>query len=162
MNNTFLIDIQQAQGPYQPLPVSENDLREWAKLALSDQVERAELTIRIVDKEEITSLNRIFRNKNKPTNVLAFPAEIPETVQLEYPLLGDIIICPDILFKESKQLNTPLNQHWAHIVIHGVLHLLGYDHIIDSDAQKMQKVEIALLDKLGFENPYYGELINHE
>ena len=100
----------------------------------------------------------MYRKQNKATNVLAFPATYPENVELEYPLLGDVIICPAVLKQESKTLKQPLIAHWAHIVIHGILHLLGYDHIDEEDATVMQAIEIQLLADLGFDNPYRGQL----
>jgi len=112
-----------------------------------------------VDSEEITYLNHAYRKKNKPTNVLAFPANLPDNIGLDYPLLGDVIICPLVLKQESLSLDKPLTAHWAHIVIHGVLHLLGYDHINEEDADKMQAVEIKLLTQLGFDNPYQEDEI---
>ena len=107
-----------------------------------------------LDEDEMINLNYTYRNLNKTTNVLAFPASYPKDIKLKYPLLGDIIICPTVLLQESKELNLPLVSHWAHIVIHGVLHLLGYDHIKEDDKHIMQEIEIKLLESLGFNNPY--------
>lgn len=153
--NHYHIDIQQATD--KQLPVTEGVLSAWASLALRDHINHAELTIRLVDENEMTYLNRTYRNQDKPTNVLAFPSDLPETLELEVPLLGDIVICPQVLEEESKKLGTPLLQHWAHIVIHGVLHLLGYDHLLENEAVKMQAIEINLLDELGYDNPYGSE-----
>ncbi|QBR84221.1 rRNA maturation RNase YbeY [Legionella israelensis] len=160
MTNSYHIDIQKAteKNP----PISENNLTRWAKLALRDHIKIAELTIRLVDKEEITTLNRTYRKKDKATNVLAFPADVPKNIELDYPLLGDVIICPQVLEEESQKLDTSLIQHWAHIVIHGILHLLGYDHMIETDAVKMQSIEVRLLNELGYNNPYENENDNHE
>ena len=94
---------------------------------------------------------------NKATNVLAFPATYPDDVELEYPLLGDIIVCPAVLKQESLDLNKPLEAHWALIVMHGTLHLLGYDHIKDEDAEIMQSIETKLLTQLGFPSPYESD-----
>jgi probable rRNA maturation factor len=110
-----------------------------------------------VDKNDITQLNHLYRKQNKATNVLAFPANLPDEIALDYPLLGDVIICPEILLEESLSLQKPLIAHWALIVIHGVLHLLGYDHIEEEDARVMQALEITLLAQLGFDNPYHTE-----
>ena len=153
---SYHIDIQHAceEKP----PVADEVLSEWAKQSLRSHRDFAELTLRLVDPEEITSLNHMYRKQNKATNVLAFPATYPENVELEYPLLGDVIICPAVLKQESKTLKQPLIAHWAHIVIHGILHLLGYDHIDEEDATVMQAIEIQLLADLGFDNPYRGQL----
>lgn len=154
---THHIDVQVACDD--PLPVCEDDIRHWAEIALAHQTDAGELTIRLASPEEIRLLNNTYRKNDKPTNVLAFPANLPKEIQLDIPLLGDVIICPAVLEEESKQLNKPLSDHWAHIVIHGVLHLLGYDHIKDEDAQIMQPLEAALLAKLGIEDPYINEEI---
>lgn len=148
----FYIDIQNASG--ESLPVSDDELTRIALLALRDYKTEAELTIRLVSPEEITTLNDSYRKQNKATNVLAFPSNLPAEIQLECPLLGDVIICPQVVLHESKQLDKSLESHWALIVIHGILHLLGYDHIKDDEAIIMQAIEINLLAELGFINPY--------
>lgn len=149
---TYYIDIQNATD--QALPLSEEELTKLAALALRDEKKEAELTLRIVSPEEMTHLNHTYRKQNKTTNVLAFPSSLPESIILDCPLLGDVIICPEVLLEESKQLNKSLEEHWALIVLHGVLHLLGYDHIEDKDASIMQAIEIKLLAELGYANPY--------
>ena len=149
---SYYIDIQHVCE--EKLPVTDEMLCNWVKLTLKPYRDTAELTLRIVETEEITHLNHAYRKINKATNVLSFPATYPDDVELEYPLLGDIILCPAVLKQESETLQTPLTAHWAHIVIHGVLHLLGYDHIKDEDATIMQTIETQLLEKLGFDNPY--------
>ncbi|HVT62546.1 MAG TPA: rRNA maturation RNase YbeY, partial [Legionellaceae bacterium] len=116
-----------------------------------------EITIRLVDPEEITYLNHTYRKKNKPTNVLAFPMNLPDNIHLDCPLLGDVIICPNVLEEESKNEHKTLSAHWAHIVIHGILHLLGFDHIDSKDAHIMEQREIELLAHFGFDNPYLEE-----
>ena len=151
----YCIDIQNVTD--ESLPVSEEELTHLAKLTLRDYRKEAELTIRLVTPDEITQLNHRYRKQNKATNALAFPSTLPPEIQLEVPLLGDVIICPQIVFAETKQLNKTLESHWALIVIHGVLHLLGYDHINDDDAALMQSIEIKLLAELGFTNPYDTE-----
>ena len=151
----YYIDIQQACN--EPLPFSDEQLRHGATLALSPYRDTAELTLRFVNVEEITHLNTTYRKMNKATNVLAFPATYPDDVELEYPLLGDIIVCPAVLKQESLDLNKPLEAHWALIVMHGTLHLLGYDHIKDEDAEIMQSIETKLLTQLGFPSPYESD-----
>jgi len=151
----YHVDIQHATDEH--IPVSDAVLISWAELALATALESAELTLRFVDLDEITHLNHMYRQQNKATNVLAFPSNIPPGVELEYPLIGDVIICPAVLQQESITLQKPLTAHWALIVIHGILHLLGYDHIKDDDAAVMQALEIRLLEQLGFDNPYLEE-----
>jgi probable rRNA maturation factor len=156
----YSLDIQHVCQ--ETLPVSNSVLQQWAELALNTCCEKAELTLRFVDKEEITELNSVYRQQNKATNVLAFPANIPDEIELDYPFLGDIIICPAVLLEESITLRKPLDAHWALIVIHGILHLLGYDHIKDAEAEIMQALEVQLLQQLGFDNPYSENSEDHE
>lgn len=152
---SYYIDIQNASDA--PLPVSEANITKYAEMALTSRCTDGELTIRLVDTDEMVYLNETFRKKTGPTNVLSFPSSLPEGVVLDAPLLGDIIICPAVLAQECIEQNKTLEEHWALITIHGVLHLLGYDHINDEDAQVMQGIEIQLLETIGFKNPYPGE-----
>jgi len=123
------------------------------KLSTNNLVQTSdELTIRIVDSEESQNLNAQYRHQNKPTNVLSFPFEIPEGITLN--LLGDLVICADVLAIEAKEQNKKLFDHWAHIVIHGCLHLLGFDHISDTEALEMESIEIEILSTLNITNPY--------
>lgn len=147
-----VIDLQIACTD--PLPINEQQLQQWVEMALNQQEKPTEVTLRLVSEEEITVLNATYRKKNKATNVLAFPSQIPEIVQLDHAFLGDVIICPAVLKKEALSAQIKDDAHWAHIVIHGVLHLLGYDHINDEDEREMQDKEIMLLQTLGFANPY--------
>ncbi len=150
---TFYIDIQHAVS--NAAAFDDQTLHNWACLVLKTSgKDSAELTIRLVGVEEITELNTTYRHQAKSTNVLAFPSELPKELILDYPFLGDVIICPRVLEQESQTLNKSLESHWALILIHGILHLLGYDHIKDDDARIMQSIEIDLLQQLGFENPY--------
>ena len=114
-----------------------------------------QVSVRIVNKQEITTLNGKYRNMNKTTNVLSFPYEAMPGVEL--PLLGDIVVCAEVVNEEAQQQGKSLPQHWAHMIVHGALHLLGYDHIDDTEAQQMESVEIKVLSILGFSNPY-GEI----
>lgn len=158
---SYFIDIQPASE--NKIPFSGEILENWAIAALKEaKIESAELTLRLVDEEEIQHLNLSYRKKDKPTNVLAFPSSLPEDIELEYPFLGDVIICVKVLEKESEEYSRTLEAHWAHIVTHGVLHLLGYDHIEEEDAKLMQALEIKLLANLGFANPYELEDDNLE
>lgn len=151
----YHIDIQNVCD--EEFPITDEILKQWVHAALLPHCDSAELTLRFVNTEEITTLNRLYRKKDKATNVLAFPASLPENIVLEYPLLGDVVICPTILKQESQTLEKTIVAHWAHIIIHGVLHLLGYDHIKKDDLEKMQALEIQLLKHFGFDNPYISE-----
>lgn len=145
------LDLQYAVAARDGLP-SDEQLKRWGDAALSGFVEEAELTIRIVEPEEIQTLNRTYRHKDKPTNVLSFPFEAPPGVEL--PLLGDIVICAAVVAQEAQEQGKPLFDHWAHMVVHGVLHLLGYDHIEDDEAEEMEGLEIEILAEMGIANPY--------
>ena len=150
------IDIQQACNDKPP--VTDAVLRHWATRTIEEsQSAGAEITLRFVDRDEITQLNHLYRKQNKATNVLAFPSNIPDYITQDCPFLGDVMVCPAVLYDESIALGKPLIAHWALIVIHGKLHLLGYDHIEDHDAAVMQALEIQLLAALGFDNPYATE-----
>ena len=128
---------------------------QWVAKALQEQSTAFELTLRIVDETESAKLNAEFRHINKPTNVLAFPYDyLAEEVDTETPYLGDIAICATIVAKEAVEQKKTLAAHWAHIVIHGTLHLLDYDHIEEKDALVMESLEIELLKTFGFSNPY--------
>jgi probable rRNA maturation factor len=111
-----------------------------------------ELTLRLVDRSESRELNARFRGKDQPTNVLSFPADLPPGIDI--PLLGDIVICAPLVEEEARTQDKPLQEHWAHLVIHGILHLLGYDHQVEQDAIEMERIEVELLASLGIGNPY--------
>jgi probable rRNA maturation factor len=131
-------------------------LRGWARSALHDkQISDAELTIRIVASTEMAALNFNYRHKKGATNVLSFPFDMPEGTG-EIPLLGDIVICAEVVSAEAKAQGKDLEAHWAHMVVHGVLHLLGHDHIDTAEAEEMETREITILKKLGYNNPYHS------
>lgn len=134
---------------------TESQFQQWVEASI-DRVahgrEETQLTIRITDETEIQTLNRTYRHKDKPTNVLSFPFEQP--VGIDLPLLGDIIICDTVVAREADEQNKPPEAHWAHMVVHGTLHLLGYDHIEEAEAEVMEGLEISLLTGLGYANPY--------
>ena len=117
--------------------------------------EEYELTIRIVAKDEIQSLNKTYRHQDKATNVLSFPFEAPSELpdHVHIPLLGDIVICHDIVVEEAQQQHKTLLEHWAHMVIHGVLHLQGYDHIENSEAETMETLEVQIMQQLNMAKP---------
>lgn len=121
-------------------------LSSWAKATLSyEKLSDVELTIRIVDEPEMTLLNEQYRRKKGSTNVLSFPFEVPEGVDQEILLLGDIIICAPVVMREALAEKKEAITHWALMVVHGVLHLLGYDHILDEEAEVMEKKEEEIL-----------------
>ena len=149
------VDVQYAvQG--QDIP-AQSRFTHWVNAALvvadsSRPVKDSEVSIRIVSENEITELNLQYRHQDKPTNVLSFPCEAVPGVEL--PLLGDIVICAAVVNNEACQQGKALQDHWAHMVVHGTLHLLGYDHIDDEDAEQMEQLEIRILEQMGIANPY--------
>jgi len=134
------------------LPKDE-ELLSWLKKILEvEQHGDAELTIRFVDEKESTELNEQYRRKKGSTNVLSFPFDGPDEVELN--LLGDLVICADVVKKEATQQSKEELSHWAHMVVHGTLHLLGYDHLTDEQADIMENKEIKILSQLGYADPY--------
>lgn len=137
-------------------------LRKWASSALRKKIKSAEMTIRIVDTDEMTQLNSTYRHKTGPTNVLSFPFMLPDEINTDIPILGDIVICADVVNREANEQNKTQEAHWAHMIVHGVFHLLGFDHETDHEAEIMETLEIETLHHLGFVNPYEtGEHIKH-
>ncbi|WP_070968630.1 rRNA maturation RNase YbeY [Vibrio sonorensis] len=148
------LDLQLAVEQPDHLP-TEVDFQSWLDKAISPFKPEAELTIRIVDVKESHQLNMEYRGKDKPTNVLSFPFEAPP--ELPINLLGDMVICKQVVEQEAIEQSKPLNAHWAHMVVHGSLHLLGYDHIEDDEAEEMESLETKIMQDLGFEDPYIAE-----
>jgi probable rRNA maturation factor len=126
--------------------------QKWVKASLQQPYTNLEQSIRIVDETESRNLNRDYRSQDKATNVLSFPAEASE--YLDYDNLGDLVICAKVVEREAEQQGKALLAHWAHMVVHGMLHLQGYDHITDEQADKMESLEIEILATLGQTNPY--------
>ena len=127
-------------------------LKEFVNAALPETDSTAGLTLRVVDNAEMRNSNLQWRGIDKTTNVLSFPADLPVETGIKY--LGDILICAEVLQRESREQNKSLFDHWAHIVVHGVLHLLGHDHENDSEAAVMEAREIEILATLGIDDPY--------
>ncbi|AKH20800.1 rRNA maturation RNase YbeY [Sedimenticola thiotaurini] len=127
----------------------------WVEAALEGRLEQAELVVRIVDRDESRQLNREYRGKDRPTNVLSFPFEAPDVVESD--LLGDLVICAPVVEDEAREQQKPLEAHWAHLLVHGVLHLLGFDHINEEEAETMESLEVEILATLGFPDPYQSE-----
>ena len=148
---SLTVDIQCAS--VEPVP-AEEQLRSWINAALNagPSAEHNEVSVRLVDTKEMRTLNANFRDKNSPTNVLSFPTCLPEDV--ESPLLGDIVVCAPVVREEAQQQGKSLNAHWAHMMIHGTLHLLGYDHIEASEAKDMEALESAIMQELNYDCPY--------
>jgi probable rRNA maturation factor len=128
------------------------DLRRWAQAALAGRRSDGELVIRIVGEAEGAALNSAYRHKSGATNVLSFPAEVPAGVPVA--VLGDLVICAPVVQREAREQGKPADAHWAHMVVHGCLHLLGFDHVTETQAAEMEPLESALLAGLGFADPY--------
>ncbi|GGF53040.1 rRNA maturation RNase YbeY [Alteromonas lipolytica] len=154
-----IVDYQQAFEGDAELIASipdEAQLTQWASLVLEHlNTGEKELTVRFVDDDESQALNSEYRGKDKPTNVLSFPFECPPEVPLN--LLGDLVICVPVIAREADVQQKSVNDHYAHMVIHGTLHLLGFDHIEDDEAEAMEQLEITLLAKLSIDDPYQDD-----
>ena len=167
------VDVE-LQNPcnYESVP-SEEDLQGWCVAALQPDFFKQEgaskkisksrgvtIVVRVVDDEEGIELNQTYRQKPTTTNILSFPYEFPEEllaipeIQSEPTHLGDLVVCESVVKKEAKEQNKTLQQHWAHLIFHGVLDLQGYDHIEDKEAEHMESLEVATLKQMGFQNPY--------
>lgn len=144
------LDLQVATTAEVPAPTL---FQRWCELALRQRQGDSELTIRLADEAEARELNRTYRSKDYATNVLSFPADVPDEM-LDIPLLGDLVICPAVVEREALEQHKTSEAHWAHLVIHGCLHLLGYDHIDDAEAEEMEALERELLAELGHPDPY--------
>ena len=147
---THTIDVQLAVDKAQ-VPDTEQ-ITLWAIAALDGVDTDSELSVRVVDEEEGAQLNEKWRKKSDPTNVLSFPAEVGEEIQPKP--LGDIVICAPVVAREAREQGKAPEAHWAHMVIHGTLHLLGYDHIDNKEAERMESLEIEILNTLDLDNPY--------
>jgi len=130
----------------------KKQFKHWLDAVLKNDNQDSEIVIRIVDEVEMIQFNEQYRNKKGSTNILSFPFEIPDGVKSE--LLGDLLVCAPVVEREAGQQNKKLEQHWAHLIIHGILHLLGYNHIVDVEAEEMEALEINILSTIGINNPY--------
>ena len=151
---SVFVDLQVATENIEGLP-TEEQIVQWATAAVQPEGDEVEMTVRIVDESESHDLNLTYRGKDRPTNVLSFPFECPDEVEL--PLLGDLVICHQVVEREAAEQEKPLMAHWAHMVVHGCLHLLGYDHIEDDEAEEMESLETQIMQGLGFDDPYLAE-----
>ncbi|MDH5387584.1 MAG: rRNA maturation RNase YbeY [Gammaproteobacteria bacterium] len=130
---------------------SEEKFQHWAQASYAGDDEVV-ASLQIVDSNEMQKLNKNYRGKDKPTNVLSFPMELPEEVGVN--ILGDLALCDEVIEAEAKQQAKTSEAHWAHMIVHGMLHLQAYDHIEDDEAEVMEAKEIEIMKNLGFENPY--------
>lgn len=137
--------------PRRGLP-SAQSFRRWAQAALETRIKHADLALRLVDEREGRALNRHYRGKDYATNVLSFPAELPPGVEL--PILGDIVLCAPVVAREAVEQGKALNAHYAHLTVHGILHLLGFDHENPIEADAMEALERQILATLGISDPY--------
>jgi len=147
------LEVDVAFGTRHPWAPSARLLGDWAQTAAGRRGARAALSIRVVTPAESQRLNRAYRGKDRPTNVLSFPAGSAPAVDGPAPL-GDLAICARVVAREAHAQKKTLAAHWAHMVVHGVLHLVGHDHERDADARRMERREKALMKRLGFPNPY--------
>jgi probable rRNA maturation factor len=151
----LLVDVVRAGRDWAP---SGAEIRSWASAALGRRAAGAELAVRVVQPAESKRLNARYRGRNQPTNVLSFPvSQLPpgEAGARRAPRpLGDLVICARVVRAEARQQRKALKSHWAHLVIHGALHLLGYDHERDAEARRMERREVAVLKRFGIINPY--------
>ncbi len=173
MTDTFTLYLDLQNVINSPELPQYAQIEAWIRQTLIIEAEpqspqaKYELTIRVVDREEIRTLNNTYRHKNKATNVLSFPYEdfssetfnfddaLMDTQEImSLALLGDLVICHDIVAQEAQKQNKPLIAHWAHMVVHGVLHLKGYDHIKDDEAETMAALEVAVLQHFAIADPY--------
>jgi probable rRNA maturation factor len=148
------VDMQKRVRTWAP---RRADIATWTNAALGRRARNRELSVRVVGRTESRKLNAHYRGKDYPTNVLSFPATpLPARVEriAEPQPLGDLVICPQVLRHEAREQQKSLRAHWAHLVVHGALHLIGYDHERSADARRMERREIAVLKQLGFANPY--------
>ncbi|MBZ3929338.1 rRNA maturation RNase YbeY [Xanthomonas citri] len=133
--------------------------RKWVAAALKGRIREADLAVRVVDEKEGCSLNHHYRGKDYATNVLSFPAELPEGLPkgIKMPLLGDLVICAPVVAREAAEQGKSLAAHYAHLTVHGTLHLLGWDHEDDKEAEAMEQLEREILADLGIDDPCAGE-----
>jgi probable rRNA maturation factor len=145
------VDMQKRVRTWAP---RRSDIATWTNAALGRRARNREVGVRVVGRAESRKLNAHYRGKDYPTNVLSFPASSLPPGAAEPQPLGDLVICPQVLRTEAREQQKSLRSHWAHLVVHGALHLIGYDHERAGDARRMERREVAVLRRLGFTNPY--------
>ncbi len=144
------LDYQNPEG-YDDIP-DEESLTRWLQTACLTDIAYS-ISVRVVAEQEAKALNNHYRNKDYATNVLSFEFD-PPPIPMERLHLGDLILCKQVIEKEAKEQGKKVNDHWAHLIIHGALHLQGYDHLTDAQAEEMENLEINYLNQLGIDNPY--------
>jgi probable rRNA maturation factor len=144
------VDVENVSS-YEDIP-DQTCFHQWVSASLSNYKNSAEVAIRIINEDESAKLNYQFRKKNYATNILSFPADLPKSLNLS--LLGDLAVCVQVVIREAIEQNKEINAHWAHIIVHGSLHLIGYDHEDDLAAKNMEALEIKILGDLNFPSPY--------
>lgn len=147
---TLLLDLQVASDGAS-IPANK-DFHRWASAALEGRRNDAELSVRVVDETEGRQLNRDYRDRDYATNVLSFPADLPEDLGLQ--LLGDLVLCAPVVIREAAEQGKQAEAHWAHLTVHGCLHLLGFDHLEEIEAAAMEALETEILARLGYPDPY--------
>ncbi|NKC01454.1 MAG: rRNA maturation RNase YbeY [Pseudomonadales bacterium] len=149
------VEVQHAEEFTEPV-LDQTDCEDWLAALVRELAVTANrsVCIRVCSAEESRSLNATYRGIDKPTNVLSFPVEINDEIAVDAPILGDIAICWPVVEREAREQNKPLEQHATHLVLHGVLHLMGYDHVEEGQAEEMEAVEVAVLASLGVPDPY--------
>lgn len=158
-SGAVVVDVDDVSGA-DNVPGDER-MADWVNQAVvaasGDSQRPREVSIRIVSADEIHTLNRDYRQRDKPTNVLSFPAgEISGLPDDESLMLGDIVVCADVVAAEAKEQGKDIDDHWAHMLVHGTLHLLGHDHMNDVEAEQMESLEIHILSGFGVSNPYFS------
>ena len=153
----IVVEVQYAVGEeaVDPTIPGTADLERWVCAALAGERKAAEVSLRIVGVEEGAELNASYRGRSGPTNVLSFPCDSP--TEMEPPLLGDVVMCAPVVAREAREQGKPAPAHWAHMTVHGILHLLGYDHETPGEADVMERREVRILAALGFPDPYASE-----
>lgn len=153
-----ILDLQIASDSDDNLP-NDQTIQRWLESFLPRFRAESEVTVRIVDQPESQHLNLTWRGKDKPTNVLSFPFEAPPGIEL--PLLGDLVICRQVVEQEALKQGKLSEAHWAHMIVHGSLHLLGYDHETESEAEEMEALETEIMLALGYSDPYIQDQEEH-
>ena len=148
---SVIIELSISEGVDEAVLPSKEKIQHWAKASYPGDDEVV-ASLQIVGSDEMQALNKAYRGKDKPTNVLSFPMELPEEVGVN--ILGDLALCDEVIESEAQQQSKAAEAHWAHMVVHGMLHLQGYDHIEDDEAELMETKEIEIMNTLDFENPY--------
>ena len=138
-------DVSEANLP------SDEQIQHWAQASYPGD-DDVVVSLQVVGSDEMQELNKTYRGKDKPTNVLSFPMDVPDEIGIN--ILGDLALCDTVIEAEAKEQGKPVEAHWAHMIVHGMLHLQGYDHIEDDEAEEMEANEIEIMQRLGFENPY--------